>query len=339
VSEPLRRGDGVGLELTTDVLRGVRLDADEPGHLAAATEVTIRSLIDDRSVLDSLIRVRAELGSPRLPTRLAMFLGSAMLHRLDVTGRSGPELNALRGELESTRGIRSTVLVDDGPRRWLMAVRWDERDVRRLEELAERAGYVDVAIDPSPLALARVLPTGVTVVCRDTSFGDAFEMVVDGQVPILAGSVDAVGHRSPDVVFGRGEISIGWFDDLTEPSDLMVEMQRTVDSLSLRNHREMAAGDDHAVFVGNAEYPRYPAHDLRAAERQCVALGAAVGAAGLAGRLRPVDVQLPALTVTADVERPWAVERVSELPVRDEPRRPHALSRFVARSLPRRSRR
>ena len=63
-------------------------------------------------------------------------------------------------------------------------------------------------------------------------------------------------------------------------------------------------------------YPPFPAHDLRAPQRVVVALGAAIGAAGLAGRLRSVDVVAPTTQIPDLMPRPWAVERVTtEAPV------------------------
>ena len=80
-------------------------------------------------------------------------------------------------------------------------------------------------------------------------------------------------------------------------------------------------------------YPPFPAHDLRAPQRLAVALGAAVGAAGLAGRIRPVDVTATRVN-TAGIPRPWAVERVTDVSSEIEaPKVPwwHPLWRLVRR--------
>ena len=58
----LRRGDGVGIEFTSRLVRGVRLRADQEGRVAAAAEVAIRATDDDQAVVDALVRLRAELG-------------------------------------------------------------------------------------------------------------------------------------------------------------------------------------------------------------------------------------------------------------------------------------
>ena len=67
------RGDGVGFEVTPGVLRGVRLGSSEPGRVVAAAEVAVANRLDDRSMLNALVRLRAELGDARVPTRVAMF--------------------------------------------------------------------------------------------------------------------------------------------------------------------------------------------------------------------------------------------------------------------------
>jgi hypothetical protein len=332
----LSLGNGIGIECTTTVLRGARLDSTADGGVAAAAEVAVRSWDDDRSLLDSLLRMKAELDAPPVPTRLAIFLATATLQRFDVTGASGPELNGRRAALEETHGIRSTVLVDDGPRRWLIGVRWDERQVARLEEIAERAGFVDNAIDPSPVALARVLSPGITSARRAAATNEAFEMIVDGTVPVVAGSIDPVGRVTPGLDAARGAAPASWFDGLVEPTDLMAEMRRLLSSSD-------AAWSEHAAAlrIGPNPYPEFPDHDMRAPARLCVALGAAVGAAGLAGRLSPVDVHVSgpsAEDLRRYDDRPWVVERLSDLPPREDPRRPSPMNRFLARAMPRRRR-
>ena len=82
------RGDGIGIEVTRDVVRGVRLAAATPGRLAAAAEVPASVRADDRSLVDALARLRADLGDPGVPTRVAVFPPGATLSRVDATGPS-----------------------------------------------------------------------------------------------------------------------------------------------------------------------------------------------------------------------------------------------------------
>lgn len=321
------RGDGVGIEVTRGVLRGVRLGSSEPGRLAAAAEVGVANHLDDRAMLNALVRLRAELGDPGVPTRAAMFPPGSTLSRVDATGLSGADLNALRASLAASRRATSSVLVDDGPRRWLVGVSWDDVEIRRIEELAERAGFIDVAIDPSPVALARVVGDEVTHVRRDAATDQSFGALTAQGVVVAASTLESVGRMTPKLACSDAAMSAGWFDDVDEPQELAAQIHRLL---------EDAPPVDCGLTLAGVAYPDFPPHDLRAPHRQCVALGAAVGAAGLAGRLRPVDMLLPVASRSNELERPWAIERVSNLP---SPRQPVSIGpgkRFVARLLPRR---
>jgi len=86
-----------------------------------------------------------------------------------------------------------------------------------------------------------------------------------------------------------------------------------------------------ALSVLGETYPPYLDHDLRAAQRIAVALGSAVGAAGLAGRLRPVDVMSPAPDIGGSIPKPWAIERIMDEAMKVEPSAPSAIARTLAR--------
>ena len=88
----------------------------------------------------------------------------------------------------------------------MLALRWDEAFVLRIEELIERAGFVDVAIDPSPVALARALPPGTTFARRDATTDEAFDMVVHG-IPVAASSIESIGRGTPGLTLGHGAVS------------------------------------------------------------------------------------------------------------------------------------
>lgn len=322
------RGDGVGLEFTRREVRGVRLGAARPDLLTAASEVALGAIDDDRRIVDALVRLRADLGAPDEPTRVATFPPGSVLHRLDATGLAAGELTALRWSLHHERDIGSTVLLDDGPRRWLVAVRWDETLARRLEELTERAGFRDVTVEPSPIALVRVLDEEVTRVRRDAATDEAFELLCRAGLPVAGSSVDAIGSMPPDLAVDASTFPADWFSASTDLIEVTAELRRFLSDLG--------TGDpDRRLHLSEVEYPPFPAHDLRAPERQCVALGAALGAAGLAGRLRPVDMVTPT-TVASSLDRPWAVERVSALPPRPGPVVIGPVRRALSRMLPRR---
>jgi hypothetical protein len=321
------RGDGVGIEVTPGVLRGIRLGASEPGRVVAAAEVAVANRFDDRAMVNALVRLRAELGDARVPTRVAVFLPGSTLSRVDATGLSPAELNALRAHLAASRGATSSVLVDDGPRRWLVGVSWDDTEIRRIEELTERAGFIDVAVDPSPIALVRVVDAGITHVRRDAATDQSFGALTSGGVVVAASALDSVGRLTPGLACSDAALSVGWFDDIDEPTELVAQVHRLL---------EDAPPVGTGLTLAGVAYPDFPPHDLRAPQRQCVALGAAVGAAGLAGRLRPVDMLLPVASTSNELERPWAIERVSNLPSPQQPATIGPTKRFVARLLPRR---
>jgi len=321
------RGDGIGIEITHDLVRGVRLSSDEPGRVIAAAEVPVMSPFGDRAMVDAFVRLRAELGDALVPTRVAVFPPGSVLTRVDATGLSANDLNAVRSDLASSRHASSSILVDDGPRRWLIGVAWDDTDIRRLEELTERAGFVDVAIDPSPLALVRVLDTTITHLRRDAAADQSIAAIVSGGSVVAAAAIDSVGRMAPALSCSDVAVSVGWFDDVDEPAELVVEIRRLLDD---------APPVDSPLWLAGHMYPGFPPHDVRAPERQCVAIGAAIGAAGLAGRLRPVDMLMPVVTTSSELERPWAIERLSDLPTPRSPATIGRTKRMLARILPRR---
>ncbi len=279
-------------------------------------------------MVDALVRLAAELGDPLVPTRVAVFPPSSTLSRVDATGLTGTDLNTLRADLAASRNATSSVLLDDGPRRWLVGVSWDDAEIRRIEELSERAGFIDVAIDPSPLALARVLRADITHVRRDAATDQSFGAIASNGVIVAAAAVDSIGRTTPGLSCSDAEVSIGWFDHVGEATELVAEVQRLL---------EAAPPVTCGLSLAGTAYSRVSRHTISEhPQRQCVALGAALGAAGLSGRLRPVDMLLPVVRASTDIEPPWAIERVSNLPTTQEPTTIGPAKRFLARLLPRR---
>ena len=335
MSNSAASGRAVGIELCSNLVRGVLL-GNTGADIAHATEVALNAHDDDRSVLDALIRLRADLGAAPVPARLATFPAGSWMRRVDVTGKTGPELNVLRSEIDRRHGAASTLLLDDGARRWLCILHWPDAGIRRIEALAERAGFVDVAVEPSPVALARVLDSGCTIAQRFAAAGEATATVLHAGMTVAAVSVDATGRPHPSLLLGRTSYSVDLFDDVTA-ADANAEL---IDSI--RDRAGVAFSKDGAdqsleLKVEGRPVPQFPPHDLRSPERQCVAIGAAVGAAGLAGRIRPVDIITDAAATTAAHRRPWVVERVTTVAPRVSAG-PGAARRTLARMLPRRRR-
>ena len=310
MSRAVQRGDGVGLEVTTTVVRGVRLAHDEPGRVAAVVDVPVARSDDQAVLLDALVRAHGQLGADGLPTRIGWFPARSTLQRIDVTGRTGPELNLIRHDLSDDARVSSTMLLDADARRWLLALRWDHGQAWRLQELAERAGFVDVTVEPAPVALERVLPDTATVARRDAGERRSWAAVYDHAVPVAAATVETDGREYPGLAVADDPIGLHGLDEIGAETDLDDELGRVASGALAAHHRssELTAG----LRVVGDPYPPFPAHDLRAPQRIAVALGAAVGAAGLSGRLRPVDVT-PTRHGADSQPRPWVVERVSEL--------------------------
>ena len=339
------RGDGVGIEFTRQLVRGVRLSADQEGWLTAAAEVAIADSRDDRSVVDAFVRLRADLHNPNDTTRIGTFPPASTLRRIEVTGRTGAELNTLRAQLQRDESVASTLLLDHGPRRWLVAVRWDEDEIRRIEALAERAGFIDVTVEPSPVALARVVDEHVTRARRDAALDESFESMCASGQPVVAAAVESIGRIAPSLDLSTAEFSTGWFEDIAEPALLVAELRRFVDELGddpsaghEADRQTDHQGDHGRLVIAGVPFPPFPPHDTRSPQRQCVALGAAVGAAGLAGRLRPVDMLSPTAVAIDPFDRPWVVERLSNLPPKEEPATIGPVKRTISRLLPRRKR-
>ena len=298
----------VGIECTNRVLRAVLIDTDDqlPAH---AAEVSLRSVSDDRVVLDAFVRLRAELGGARVPARIAMFPASSSLHRIDVTGQSGPELNTLRSDLARRLGLASTLLVDHGLRRWLYALNWPVERVRRFETLAERAGFLDVAVEPSPVALARAAGPGIRYAERAAAVGETFTAAFDGGVPVAAVASNTIGRTHPSLCVGGAPFSVTMFDGLSDIESIHEQI------LAVRAAQPNLASvndlDAEPLLVGTVQYPAFPPHDLRSPARQGVAIGAAIGAARIGGRHRPVDIIRSTDSEADFTRRPWAIERVS----------------------------
>ncbi|MEL6892056.1 MAG: hypothetical protein AAFP84_10690 [Actinomycetota bacterium] len=329
----IARGDGVGIEVANGVVRGIRLRHDVPDRVSHAVELPI-TLDDELQGLDTMLVLWAELGEPVEPTRVALFPVGSMLQRIDVTGRTGPELAALRTSLLRRRGFDSSVVVDDGPRRWLIVIGWDAALVRRIEQLVERAGFLDVSVEPSPLAFARVVPAACTVGRRVASASDGFLCVVERRVPVAAASADFTARPHPDVDLGTPSLPAPWFEDLVDAAvldDLLARSSAAVD-LAAGTIPQPARAE---AAVGGTPYPPFPVHDVRAIERQIVAVGAAAASSGLAASARPVDM-IAGADPADRFDRPWVWERVSALPEVEPSTGPTTIQRAGARFLPRR---
>ena len=63
-----------------------------------------------------------------------------------------------------------------------------------MQELAERAGFIDATVEPAPVALERVLSPRVAVARRDASSGQSWAAIYEHGTPGAATTVDT-SHR------------------------------------------------------------------------------------------------------------------------------------------------
>jgi hypothetical protein len=252
------------------------------------------------------------------------------MQRIDATARSGPELNKLRHELADHHGVFSSMLVDADARRWMLALRWDGAQALRVQELVERAGFADVSIEPAPIALERVQPRGATLARRDVSDNTSWAAVFDGRIPVAATVIEQGDREHPSITVADDPLGVNRLDSVMAEAELSEEIGRLVGDLL--GHVVSTGELDVNLRILDDPYPPFPAHDLRAPQRIGVALGAAVGAAGLAGRLLPVDVVTSVRNVDGVIPRPWAVERLTDAPLEIPKERPSLVKRLLKRA-------
>jgi hypothetical protein len=326
------RGDGVGIEVTDDMLRGVRLHPARDGRLATAAEVAIEGMAAE-SVHAGLVLLKAELGETGGPTRIATFPAGAMLQRSDITGHSVSEVKDLRSSMRDD--VTTTMVVDDGPRRWMYLIRWDEPRIEQLAVLARRAGFIDVALEPSPLSIARVADPRATYVSRLTAPGHAHHAVINNRLPVAGLSAVVTGRTYPDVDIESVPMTVEIFDDFMDDVTLAEALDRVARGVGNEAGGPATTREPVLDLAGVAS-TSFPDHDVRSVRRQAVSLGAAVGAAGLAGALHPLE-PVGAGPIPDPLDRPWAIEALAT----DTQRRrdaPRGIERVTRRLRLRRSR-
>lgn len=302
-----RRARGcIGIEITGTVVRGVRLTTGSDAHIAHAAEFPIVAR-DPASLLDGLTLLHAELVEVDAPTRIATFPRDTVMQRTDITGRSNGEVDSLRSALRDQDNTASTWVAEDGPRRWLSSIRWNESYIDGVIASAARAGFHDVDVEPSPVAIARISATGATYVQRLVDQGDAFHAVISNRLPIVALSTAVPGRAHPDVDVAAPSISFELFDDHLDD----VELAESIDRIATHVARDRSDQVGTKSLTG-WEADEYPDHDVRSAKRQFVALGAAIGASGRVGpieALHRIDSRDHRVSVAEPADRPWAIEQ------------------------------
>ncbi len=139
------------------------------------------------------------------------------------------------------------------------------------------------ACEPAPLALAHVMLSEPTITRRVTDAGCGWDAILaDGVARATAGR-DGSFRRHPNLVADElRRVDLGRLpDDSSQSADAA---RVAVDELV--GDRFRRGGGPVGVALTGDLYPPFPPDDVRSPARQAVALGAAVAAAGLAGRVR-----------------------------------------------------
>lgn len=308
----LRRGDGVGIEVLPGEVRAVRLQQDVPGRVAA----TAVERCDTRSdaALDAALRaVHLRVDAQSLPTRLAIWPAGSQIQSIDITGWEPIFLRAHRNMLDD---VASTTELAIGARRWLSHVRWDSGNAQRLLRLATDVGFAVQAIDPSPMAIARVVDsTQVALHSARDSENPWYAIVLD-RVVLVAAAAGASKHRR-DI----GDLTVvASTAEIEEVRSRLIPAARLV---TLANDLRVEASSPRLPLMLGAEtYPAFGPADPAFGPTIAVALGAAYAAAGLAGRMQAM-VPTNSQRGVSEAEAIWVIEAIAtEAPVIAERSRP-----------------
>jgi len=297
-----RRGDGIGVEVLPGELRGVRLQQDAPGRVAAVGRVVCDSS-DDAALVTALSSLLAQLGGHGVPARACAWASGGQLQSIDITGLSPVEVNVHRSTMDD---VAATMELVAGPRRLLTHIRADMSWWLRVEHALREAGFELDAIEPTPVAIARLIaePTAQLVAHRAGS--EAWTAVVHDRVLLAAAPHVPVAGRRVGAV---GELIAsewaGSVDDLRERLSGGEELSRQIAAT-------IGQGRWPSLQLVNDAYPEYSEAELAWGPRMAGALGSAVAAAGVAGRVFPVELMPNSRAMFEDVGA-WVVERVGDV--------------------------
>jgi hypothetical protein len=296
----MRRGDGIGIEVLPDALRGVRLQQDAPGRVAKVAGVACDTN-NDLLLLDGLTRLRNLLDEAGQPTRVCMWGRDSYIQSLDVTGWSTTELNLHRSRLID---VSATVEMTSSARRLLAHLHTDMIRHRRVERFVRQAGFDLESIEPTPMAIARLVPAYTMRLVGSRGDAEPWIAVVHDHI-VLAAAPSTDGRTEAH----RSELlAMSWsasIEDLRE---------RLLDPAELAATVNEPAGVGVSVglsLVGDA-YPEFPDTHPAWGPRLAGALGSAVAAAGLGGRVHQVQ-PLVAPHAFSDDGGVWVLERIGDV--------------------------
>jgi hypothetical protein len=296
----LRRGDGVGIEVLPGEVRAVRLQQDVPGRVAAIAVERCDTRSD--AALDAALRaVHLRIDAKALPTRLAIWPGGSQVQSIDITGWEPIFLRAHRNMLDD---VASTTEIAIGARRWLSHVRWDSGSSQRLTRLAGDVGFAVQAVDPSPMAIARVVDSSQVALHSARDSENPWYAIVLDRVVLVATASGASKHRR----------DIGDLVVLANSSEIEEVRSRLSSAQRLSTIVGELRIDPSAprlpLMLGADPYPDFASADPAFGPTIAVALGAAYAAAGLAGRMQAM-VPTNSQRGVSEAEAIWVIEAVA----------------------------
>jgi hypothetical protein len=295
------RGDGIGIEVLPDAVCAVRLDAATVGRVTAAVTVHC-STEDDNDLRRALADVRSQLHAHEQPTVVAVWTNSGQMQSVDITGLSPRELRQLRSDALDD-GFDVLLSHRAGVRNW-WTVHNGLEEMLRVEHAAAAAGFRVIASEPSPLSAARLMGQSSVSLALTRGLGNGFVTFVgNGIVLLTTGTLRKPTSTEPAIEYCTWEPTDSQFRWLLDSRDRTSLLEQVAVTERVPPRLEL---------VGDP-YPDYPPSHSAWAPRVIIALGAAVRAAGLAGRQPVREVMVAAVFIDA-ANRLWAVEQVAEQP-------------------------
>ena len=296
----MRRGDGIGIEVLPDALRGVRLQQDAPGRVAKVAGVACDTT-NDLLLLDGLTRLRSLLDEAGQPTRVCMWRHDSYIQSLDITGWSTTELNLHRSKLTD---VSATIEMASSARRLLAHLQTDMIRHRRVERFVRQAGFDLESIEPTPIAIARLVPAYTMRLIGGRGDAESWIAVVHDHLVLAAAPVtdDRYDTRRSEL------LATSWSSSIEELRERLLEPTQLGATLNQPAGIAVSLG---LSLVGDA-YPEFPDTHPAWGPRLAGALGSAVAAAGLAGRVHQVQ-PLVAPHAFSDDGGVWVIERIGDV--------------------------
>jgi len=295
----MRRGDGIGVEVLPDSLRGVRLAQDAPGRVAKVAGVACDTT-NDLMLLDGLTRLRSLLDEDGQPTRVCMWREDSSIQSLDITGWSTTEINLHRSKLVD---VSATIEMSSSARRLLAHVQTDMIRHRRVERFVRQAGFDLQSIEPTPVSIARLVPSYTMRLLGSRGESQPWTAVVHDHL-VLAAARGTESRADPSTEL----LATSWSAPIEDLRERLLDPAQ----LALALNQPAGVGVSLGLSLVGDPYPEFPDTHPAWGPRLAGALGVALAAAGLAGRVHEMQ-PLVAPHAFSDDGGVWVIERIGDV--------------------------